>query len=266
MGLSFDQLVKEIGAAGQQVTHLEAAEAAAGNISVFTSRLEGRGAAWQPQGEINLPCLTPALAGGWVLVSGAGRRLRDLATNPEATLCVLEILPGGGQAVLYTAPGVRPTSELNSHLAIHQDHVERRGLGFHAIVHAQSPYLVYLSHLPAYADTLGLNRRLLRWEPETILTFPEGIGMVPFQVPGSPEQMAATLPALRRHRAIVWQRHGTVTRADESVTRAADLVEYAETAARYEYLNLSLGEPTQGLSPAELRKICMFFNVEQDYF
>jgi len=64
---------------------------------------------------------------------------------------------------------------------------------------------------------------------------------VPFLVPSSTELMAATIESLRRHRIVIWasRRDGAIRRLDQ---RAADRVEYAETAAKYEYLNLSAGE------------------------
>jgi rhamnulose-1-phosphate aldolase len=43
-------------------------------------------------------------------------------------------------------------------------------------------------------------------------------------------------------------------------------VEYAETAAKYEYLNLSAGEMGEGLSVDEIRNICQTFNVKQNIF
>jgi len=48
--------------------------------------------------------------------------------------------------------------------------------------------------------------------------------------------------SLRRHRIVIWGKHGVMARSDVSIKRAADRVEYAETAAKYEYLNLSAGE------------------------
>jgi rhamnulose-1-phosphate aldolase len=257
--------VRQIGEVGVQMTAFGAAEGSAGNISTFVRELGMLDSFFHPQGRIQLPVTCPALARGWVVVSGTGRRLRDLAGSPQANLCMLHIDMSGTEAELYAAKGVRPTSELNSHLAIHEDQVCRRGLDFHAIVHAQTTYLTYLSHLERYANTFSLNRRLLRWEPETVLIFPEGIGMIPFEIPGSPELMRATLEGLRSHRAVVWQRHGIVTRSDQSAIQAGDLVEYAETAAHFEYLNLQLGEPTQGLSDAEIQQICHRYGIQQPY-
>jgi rhamnulose-1-phosphate aldolase len=149
---------------------------------------------------------------------------------------------------------------------VHNDHVGRRELEHHAIVHAQPIHLTYLSHLAQYQDTERLNRRLLRGQPETIVEFTEGFALLPWEVPGSPEQMGVTTAALASYRAIVWARHGIVTRADKGAGKAADLVEYAEAAARYEYMNLAAGEPGQGLSHDELRLICERLSLPQPEF
>ena len=263
---TFADLLRDIGEAGRQVTALGAAEGSAGNISIFVRQLHGLEDRYRPWGQYSLPVAVPALAGGWVVVSGTGRRLRDLGDSPETTCCLLYIQAGGEQALRYAGIDLLPTSELNSHLAIHQDLVWRFGLAYQAIVHAQPLHLTYLSHLPQYGDTQSLNRRLMRWEPETILVFPEGIGMLPFEVPGSPALMHATLAGLRTHRAVIWQRHGIVARSDHSARKASDLIEYAETAAHYEYLNLLNPRPGEGLSADELRRVCARFEIRQDFF
>jgi rhamnulose-1-phosphate aldolase len=78
--------------------------------------------------------------------------------------------------------------------------------------------------------------------------------------------MAANVAKLRAHRIVVWAKHGVMARSDVSVKRAADRVEYAETGARYEYLNLTAGEAGQGLSPDEIRAICQAFGVQQTIY
>lgn len=263
---SNSSLIAEIGAVGLRMTEIDAAEGAAGNISVFVRGLHSPPDHASEQRVIELPLEAPALAGGWLLVTGAGRRLRDVGTSPATTICRLHIHAGGQRATLFAGANLRPTSELNSHLAVHNDQVARRGLSRHVVLHAQPPYLTYLSHIERYGDTTALNRQLLRWQAETIIEFPEGIALLPFEVPSSTEQAAATMHAMRDHRAVVWQRHGIVTRTDGSVTKAGDLVDYAEAAARYEYLNLQAGEPSGGLSDDQMRRICEGLGVEQSIF
>jgi rhamnulose-1-phosphate aldolase len=203
------------------------------------------------------------------MISGSGRRLRDIIQEPTANLGVLTINEGGNTAQLMTSPGrlfAHLTSELNSHLAVHNDQFKTSGANFHAVVHAQPRHLTYLSHIARYQNQQFLNRHLLRWEPETIVNLPEGIGFIPFSVPGSADLMAATLKALHQFRVIVWSRHGVVARSDMSIKRAVDRIEYAETAANYEYMNLVAGELTEGLSDVEIRAICTAFNVPQNIF
>ncbi len=260
------EILADMADVGQRMWQIGAAEGAAGNMSVFMRNLDELDPRF-PRGDVlDLPVVVPPLAGGWLVISRSGRRIRDIGRVPEQSLCLMEIHGGGAYATLYGAAGARPTSELNSHLAVHDDHVGRRELEYHALLHAQPLRLTFLSHIDAYGDTLALNRRLLRWQPETIIEFPEGIGVLPFKMHGSQEQMAATAVGLREHRAVIWRRHGIVTRADASIGKAGDLVEYAEAAARYEYLNLQSGSPSTGLSDAELRLIAGRLGLDQHFF
>ena len=149
---------------------------------------------------------------------------------------------------------------------MHYEQIISTGTNFHAVIHAQPVYLTYLSHVPRYQDEIYLNQHLLRWQPETIVNLPEGIGFIPFRIPGSPELMTGNVECLRTHRIVIWAKHGVMARSDISVKRAADLVEYAETAAKYEYLNLRVNEVGVGLSAEDIRAICETHNVKQDIF
>jgi rhamnulose-1-phosphate aldolase len=218
---------------------------------------------------IELPVPAPDLAGATLIVSGSGRRLRDIFEAPTANLACIFVEPGGRTGRMFTAPDCqfkRVTSEFNSHLAVHHDQMRSRDLDFHAILHGQPVYLTYLSHLSDYQDGAYLNRRLLRWQPETILTFPEGMGILPFMLPGSAQLTVETMLALREHRLVIWSQHGVMARADDSVMHALDLIEYAETAAHYEYLNLTAGGRGEGLTPEHLREISKSWNIPQRIF
>lgn len=170
---------------------------------------------------------------------------------------------------MFTSPDChfqRVTSEFNSHLAVHHDQMQRRNIRLHAILHAQPVHLTYLSHIPRYQDEHYLNTHLLRWQPETILNMPEGIAVLPFILLGSPAQMRATVRSMQGHQISLWSRHGVMTRSGDSIFHALDLIEYTETAAHYEYLNLLAGEPSDGLSPEQLRAISQSWNVRQNIF
>jgi rhamnulose-1-phosphate aldolase len=264
-----DEILTLIGEAGHRLSEIEATEGAAGNITVFIGWPMDPRRRFPIEETIELPESAPELAGKSFLVTGSGRRLREIIEAPAANLGVVVVQPGGAVGTLCTAPGrlfARLTSEWNSHLAVHRDYIARSGTNFHAIVHAQPLHLTYLSHVPRYQHTDALSRQLLRWQPESIVNLPEGIGFIPFALPGSPDLMAATVEGLRRHRIVVWAKHGVMARSDISVKRAGDRIEYAETGARYEYMNLVNGEQGTGLTPEEIRSICAAFEIRQAVF
>lgn len=258
------EILVSIGEAGGRIAAIGASEGGAGNISVCVGwPLEVR-RQFPVAREIELPLAAPHLGGWRIIVTGSGRRLRDLASDPAANLGVVLVHPGGTTGTLYTSPrclfdGL--TSEWNSHLGVHDDTIARTDTNFHAVMHAQPPHLVYLSHVPEYRDEAFFNRRLLRWEPETMVNLPQGVGVLPFMVPGSAELMAANVAGLRTHRVVLWGKHGVMARSDISITRAADRIEYAETAARYEYMDLLAGQRAEGLSREEMRAVVKAFDV-----
>ena len=264
-----DDLLEMIGQAGRHLAEIQASEGAAGNISVCLRwPIEVRNR-FPVMDEIELTQSVPELAGATFIVSGSGRRLREIINEPAAHLACILVNEGGKTGKLYTSYQrrfERVTSEFNSHLAVHYDQICSIDTNFHAIIHAQPVHLTYLSHIPRYQDTQYLNTHLLRWQPETIINLPEGIGFVPFRLPGSSELMSGNVEMLRKHRIVIWAKHGVMARSDVSVKRAVDRVEYAEAAAKYEYLNLSAGEIAEGLSAEEIREICKAFNVKQDIF
>ncbi len=53
-----------------------------------------------------------------------------------------------------------------------------------------------------------------------------------------------------------------MARSDISVRCAADRVEYAETAAKYRYLNLHIGKIRDGIIPAKVRAMCDSLDVK----
>jgi rhamnulose-1-phosphate aldolase len=260
-----DEFLVALGEAGQRLAAIEASEGAAGNMSIYIGwPIEVR-RVFPLVEAIDLPLPAPALAGKIVIVTGSGRRLRDVRADPAANLGAVRIGDDGRTGHLYTSPRrlfARLTSEFNSHLAVHNDQVEHTDTNFHAVIHAQPPHLVYLTHIPRYRDPHYLNRRLIRWEPETIVQLPEGVGVLPFILPGSPAMMAANVAALRDYRIVLWGKHGVMSRSDHSITAAADRIEYAETAARYEYMDLVNGGQAEGLTDAELREVIAAFGLQ----
>ncbi|WP_062385581.1 class II aldolase/adducin family protein [Demequina iriomotensis] len=265
---TLDEIIAQIGEAGARICDIEASEAGAGNISVYMGWDVEVRRHFPHAEEIELPVPAPALAGGTVLATGSGRRLRQIEQEPLAAIGAVKIHADGHTGTLYTAnvrKFARLTSEFNSHLAVHQDQVERRGIDFQAVVHAQPPHLTYLSHIPAYRDTARMNGAILRWEPESIVSLSQGIAVLPFFIPGSEEMGRANVEGLRDFEITLWSKHGTMSRSDISVYRAVDRVEYAETGAKYEYMDIVAGGRAEGLTKQEISDVATTFAIDSPW-
>ncbi|HZU87369.1 MAG TPA: class II aldolase/adducin family protein [Anaerolineaceae bacterium] len=261
---TLETILTEMGEAGKRMCEINASEGAAGNLSVYVAWPLKLESIFPLRQQVTLQQPAQRLIGGTFIVSGSGCRLRDIHKDPAANLGALTVNPDGVTGVLHTSARcafARLTSEFNSHFGVHCDQVTRNGYPFHAIVHAQPVHLTYLSHIPRYRETAFLNERLMRWQPEMVISLAGGLDVLPFQLPGSAELMSANIESLQTHPLVVWSKHGVMARSEQSVLRACDRVEYAETAAHYEVLNLSCGEPANGLSEEESRRIAKAFGA-----
>lgn len=260
------ELLDQMGQAGARLDQMHAVEASAGNISISINwPVDLESVFPDHQEKKSLPWAVPALAGRTVFVTGSGCRLRDIGKMPAVNVSAFVIDEGGRTGTWYTHPDKKyhqPTSEFNSHLAVHNDQVARRKVEFQAVVHAQPPYLVALSHHPELLNNTDYNRAIFRWEPETIVQVPQGIEVLDFMVPGSQELMENNLRGLRDHEITLWAKHGIMVRSDLSPLAAVDKVEYLETGAMYEYLNTASGGKAEGLTDEEIRRVISAFGVK----
>jgi rhamnulose-1-phosphate aldolase len=267
--LDLDSLLHQLGQVGKRLSDIGAAEGSAGNLSLcFREELDVT-ACFPEMQIIALPVPAPNLAGATLIVTGSGRRLWQILDEPTANLACIVVEANGETGKMFTAPDrafTRVTSEFNSHLAVHHDQMRSKDIKLHAILHGQPIYLTYLSHRVDYQNERYLNQHVLRWQPETIFHFPEGFGVLPFMLPGSAELTMETMLILRDHRMVIWSQHGVMVRAEGSLYHALDLLEYAETAAHYEYLNLTAGSLSDGLSPERIREIAEHWNIHQNIF
>lgn len=74
--------------------------------------------------------------------------------------------------------------------------------------------------------------------------------------------MESNVERLRDHRIVIWGKHGVMARSNISATRAVDRIEYAETAARYEYMDLVNSGRGEGLTHDELQEVVAAFKVK----
>lgn len=225
-------------------------EASGGNLSV---RLDSVPAEIEklPAGPgQSLPLAVPNLANHYILVSGRGTRARDIATSAAAGIGLYRLLPGGNEYVWLWGHN-RPTSELPSHLAIHQTLLQVRP-EHRAIVHTHPPNLIALTHLPEFQEGNRLSDVLFRMQSEARLLLPEGLAHLPYHLPGSLELGLASAQAVRRHFVVLWHMHGALA-TGESLSKAVDHLEIVDKAATIYWTVTGAGRKPIGMSDEDIR-------------
>ena len=99
-----DDLLKMMGEAGKRLSEIDACEASAGNISIFLHWPIDLQTRFPLLDEIQFPQPVPELAGGTFLVSGSGRRLREIIDEPVANIGCICVNEGGQTGKLFTSP------------------------------------------------------------------------------------------------------------------------------------------------------------------
>ena len=204
----------------------------------------------------------PGLAGEFFLVTGTGKFFRNIAVDPEASIALIEI-DGAGEKYRIRwglVEGGLPTSELPTHLLNHE--VKKRVTnGKHRIIyHAHTTNIIALSYvLPL--DDLIFTRELWEMATECPVVFPEGIGVVPWMVPGGREIGVATSELMEEYSAVIWAHHGMFC-SGETFDSTFGLMHTIEKAAEILVKVKSMSPvKRQTITPDEFRALAEAFHI-----
>ena len=202
----------------------------------------------------------PHLEGCWFYCKGTGRRMRDLACDPMANGAVIRILPGCTNYEIVADAPIAPTSELPSHLAVH-DYLLAQGSPYRASLHTHPIELVALSHSRKWLEKDAATRMLWSMIPETKAFCPRGLGIVPYLLPSSVELAEATLRTLDEdYDVVLWEKHG-VFAVDTDILNAFDQVDVLNKAAQIYLAARGMGFEPDGMTDAQLRELSDAFGL-----
>lgn len=149
------------------------------------------------------------LAGSFFVATGSGKYMRNVMGDPRHSIGIVEI-NGTGDAfrvVWGLEGGARPTSEFESHYMNHCVTAARTGGVNRVIYHAHTPGVIEMSFIVPLDDR-EFTRRLWKMMTECVVVFPQGIGVVPWMVPGGPEIARASSELMKTYDTIAWAHHG----------------------------------------------------------
>jgi len=201
----------------------------------------------------------PALKGCYFYCKGTGKRMRDLAREPMDNGSVIRILDDCASYVIIADNSVQPTSELPSHLAVHARQIEI-GSGYKATVHTHPIELVAMSHTKKFLGKDVLTNILWSMIPETKAFCPLGLGIVPYELPGSNALAEGTLKELEDYDVVMWEKHGVFAKGLD-VMDAFDQIDVLSKAAKI-YINArAMGFEPDGMSQEQMAEMSKAFNL-----
>lgn len=201
----------------------------------------------------------PHLKGCYFYCKGTNKRMRDLARRPMENGSIIRICDDCASYEIIADEPVRPTSELPSHLSVH-NYLIANGSPYKASVHTHPIELVAMSHNPKFLEKDVATKLLWSMIPETKAFCPRGLGIVPYTLPGSVELADATIRELADYDVVMWEKHG-VFAVDVDVMAAFDQVDVLNKSALIYIAAKNMGFEPQGMSDEQMREMSVAFNL-----
>lgn len=212
---------------------------------------------WQPIGTT-----VPKLAREYFVVTGSGKYFRNVMINPEESICMIELDEKGEnyRIVWGLVNGGRPTSELPSHLMNHEVKKEATGGRYRVIYHAHTTNVIALTFVLPLNDEV-FTRELWEMATECPVVFPNGIGVVPWMVPGGREIAVETSKLMQYYDVAIWAHHGMFA-AGEDFDLTFGLMHTVEKSAEILVKMLSMQHnKRQTITPDDFRSLAKDFKV-----
>lgn len=200
------------------------------------------------------------LIGRIFIVTGTGKYFKNIEKDPENNLGIIRIADDGATAELLWgyADGGRFTSELPAHL---MSHISRLSVNpeNRIIMHCHPDYTLAMTQVHEM-DERALTRTLWKQMTESIVVFPDGLGVLPWMVCGTNEIGEATAEKMKKYRLVVWTLHG-IYGAGRDMDETFGLIETVEKAAKQYMLTAHL-EKLNTISDAQLKALAERFEVD----
>lgn len=201
----------------------------------------------------------PQLKGCWFYCKGTQKRMRDLAREPMDNGSIIRVTDDCAHYEIVADKPVKPTSELPSHLAMH-NHLLARGSSYKATLHTHPTELVAMSHNEKFLQKDVLTRLLWSMIPETKAFCPKGLGVVEYTLPGSIELGENTIKIIDEYDVVLWEQHG-VFAVDNDVLDAFDQVDVLVKAAQIYERAKNMGFEPRGMSKERMDELSDAFGL-----
>ena len=210
---------------------------------------------------ISLSQPMPELANTPFIVTGSGKFFRNVQLDPAANIGVVKVdNRGTGYHILWGLENEAvPTSELAAHFQSHSVRIKTTGGKDRVIMHCHATNLIALTYVLENRTDV-ITRKLWEGSTECLVVFPDGVGILPWMVPGTDEIGNATAGEMAKHSLVLWPFHG-VFGSGPTLDEAFGLIDTAEKSAEVLVKVISMGGMKQTISRDELIALGKRFGV-----
>ena len=203
----------------------------------------------------------PKLSGEYFLTTGSGKYMRNIYIKAEETFGMIEVdEKGENYRTVWGLKGARPTSELPSHLMNHEVKKEVTNGRYRVIYHCHPTNTIALTFVLPLSDEV-FTRELWEMATECPVVFPDGIGVVPWMVPGGRDIAVETSKLMRKYDVAIWAHHGMFA-AGEDFDLTFGLMHTVEKSAEILVKVLSMSDhKAQTITPDDFRHLAKDFHV-----
>lgn len=231
-----------------------------GNVSYLLSDEEVSSLELDPSKERDLetPNMPSNLIGRYILITASGSHFRTLKDHLTRDVGVVRITEKGYTIVWGFDEDRKPTSEFYLHTLSHSARLEIDP-DHKVIVHNHATNVVRLGLVLEPTDkayTLPLWRVLT----EGVYVFYDGIGVVPWELPGTESIGRATAKKLQHSRIVVWANHGVMA-SGKSFQDCFGLIETVNKAAGI-YLDTLAIKKYDGLTDEQIKSFANSLGLE----
>lgn len=211
----------------------------------------------------NIPLEFPVteLAGKYFIVTGTGKYFKNVIFKPEENLGIIRVAIDGKSIDLLWGyeDGSSPTSELAAHFMSHMERIKQDPQ--HSIImHAHATNVLAMTFVHDLDEKL-FTKTLWQMCTECLVVFPDGIGIIPWIVPGTNEIGHITAAKMQEHRVVIWPQHGIFC-AGTTMDETFGLLETIEKAAQiYMLISAHQGGIKQIITDQELADLAKRFGV-----
>ena len=206
-----------------------------------------------------LPQTMENLKNNFFIVTGTGCRMRYVHSDPMNNAAIIRISADGTYYEIIAEKNIKPTSELPSHLLIHNV-ILGKGRKIKTVIHTHPIELVAMTHNSDFLGKDVLSKLLWSMIPETRAFCPKGVGIVPYALPGSMELAQKTVEQLDDYDVVLWEKHGALA-IGEDIIEAFDMIDTLTKSAKIYESACSMGFKPKGMSDEQMDELKRVFNL-----